>query len=239
VRTSTSILSIVSGTLLAACGGTQTKGTEGGGGGGGEPASSDSSMASAWGGGAPDGGSAGVEGPATEPAGPPPVVVFVLENKGKGDLIFPIDKGWQSQLFAISGKKPKAKTHMLYPIHCTESCEAPPDTMCPECKEEEDIKKRKQQEKDETKREVAPEGGAVEVGWDGQIYVYEKSPKGVGPLKKCECWRKAAPEPGAYTIKACGLRPSTEVGKPTKPVCATGEITLPTTQGARVTIGLP
>jgi hypothetical protein len=228
--------------VALACGGPQTKSTEEGtttqGGG---PA--DAAMASAWGGGAPDASASGIQdtGPGVgQPPGPPAPVTFVLENKGKGDLIFAIDQGWQPVLFAFTGKPPKAKSVILFPTHCTETCEAPLEAVCPECKEEEDIRKRKQQEKEETKREVAPEGGTVEVPWDGQILLYEKAPKGAGPMKRCRCWRKADPEPNTYTIKACGLRPSTEAGKPSKPVCAEAQVQLPPAEApTRVTLSIP
>jgi hypothetical protein len=230
---------VTAGLALAACGGTQSKGSGSGGGGGGGEATADAGMASAWGGGGPDGGAAGPEvpGSTTAPAGPPPVVTFVLENKGKSDLVFPIDKGWQTQLTAYTGKKPHAVAAILFAKACTESCEAAPETVCPDCAEEEDIKKRHQQERDETKREVAPVGGAVEVPWDGKVVAYEKAPKGVGPKKKCECWRKVDPEPGLYTIMACGIRPAAKAGDASKPACAETKIDLPPAQpGGRVTI---
>jgi len=226
------------GLTLAACGGTQSKGSGGGGGGGGGDGA-DGGTASAWGGGGADGGAAGGEGgPASAPAGPPPVVTFVLENKGKSDLIFAIDKGWGQQLTAFTGKPPKAKAAILFSKACTESCEAAPETMCPDCAEEqEDMKKRHQEERDETKREVAPVGGSVEVPWDGKIFAYEKAPKGVGPKKKCECWRKVDPEAGTYTIRACGLRPAAKTGEASKSACVDTKVDLPPEEpGRRVTI---
>ncbi len=44
------------------------------------------------------------------PDAAPPAVSFVLENHGKTDLSFAVDKGWQPVLFAYSGKPPKAKS---------------------------------------------------------------------------------------------------------------------------------
>lgn len=230
--------------LLLAAGtacGSKTKGKStapvGEGGSAGEP-----TVRSAWGGGteaspyaagdepvegAPD------AGPATQitaPAEPPPPVTFELKNAGQGDLVFAIDKGWQPVIFAYTGKPPKAKPALLFPTHCTVSCDAPLEEMCPVCEmEEANLKKRKQKELEETRREVAPAGGVVSVPWDGQVYVYEKAPK-AAKKRGCKCWRKAPPAPELYTVKACGLRPSTKPGEPTRPVCAETQVQLPPAQ---------
>jgi hypothetical protein len=142
--------------------------------------------------------------------------------------VFAIDKGWQPVLFAYSGKPPKAKSVLLFPTYCTESCDAAPDAMCPICKEPEKPKDRQKAEKLETKREIAPAGGSVKVEWDGKVFAYEKAPKEArGKKKRCQCWRKVDPPPETYTVKACGLRPSTKAGEPSTPMCAETQIALP------------
>ena len=99
------------------------------------------------------------------------------------------------------------------------------------------MKKKHQEERDETKREVAPVGGTVEVPWDGKIYSQEKSPKGAGPKKKCECWKAVDPDPATYTVKACGLRPAAKTGEASKPVCIETKVDLPIEEpGRRITI---
>ena len=168
--------------------------------------------------------------PAEPPVQPPPQaptapVTFELKNEGAGDLVFALDKGWQPVLFAFSGKPPKAKAVMLFPTWCTESCDLAPDAVCPVCK----IPEKKKEEAEETKREIAPAGGTVKVEWDGQVYGYEKTK---GAKRKCKCWRKVAPPAETYTVKACGLRPSKEIGKPSRPVCAEGQLVLPLAEGA-------
>ena len=188
---------------------------------------------SAWGGGAPDSNSSGLEeGPTSGPVSIPGSMpaepegfYFDLQNGGPGDLVFAVDKGWQPVLFAYTGKPPKAKSVLMFPMGCTGACDAAtPEEVCPVCKVEEDHKKRKQQEKDETKREIAPPMGSVKVPWDGQVLVYEKTKAG---KRKCKCWKKAPIPADTYTIKACGLRPSTEAGTPSAPQCAETSIALP------------
>lgn len=216
---------------VSACGSKPPK-TETGSGGG-AAAGPDGGGGSAWGGGAPDSNSSGLEeGPTSQPASisqsmpaEPEGFYFELQNGGPGDLVFAVDKGWQPVLFAYTGKPPKAKSVLLFPMGCTGACDAAtPEEVCPVCKVEEDHKKRKQQEKDETKREIAPPGGSVKVPWDGQVLVYEKTKAG---KRKCKCWKKAPIPAETYTIKACGLRPSTEAGTPSAPQCAEAQVALP------------
>jgi hypothetical protein len=170
---------------------------------------------------------AGVAAPVVvpPPATPASPVTFELKNDGKGDLVFALDKGWQPVLFAYSGTPPKAKAVMLFPTWCTESCDAAPDAICPVCK----VPEKKKEEAEETRREIAAAGMSIKVPWDGQVFGYEKAK---GDKRKCKCWRKVAAPPETYTVKACGLRPSTQIGKPSKPVCAEGQITLPLVEGA-------
>lgn len=205
-------------------------------GGAGQPGGPDAGDGSAWGGGAPDSNASGTEdGPTSGPASMPTSMpaqpegfYFDLQNAGTGELVFPVDKGWQTAIFAYTGKPPKAKSVLLFPTACSASCDVrttdPEAEVCPVCKVEEDHKKRKQQERDETKREIAPPGGSVMVPWDGQVFVYEKTKDG---KRKCKCWRKAPTPPDTYTIKACGMRPSIVAGVPSTPQCAETSVALP------------
>ncbi|MBI4509246.1 MAG: hypothetical protein HY698_06395 [Deltaproteobacteria bacterium] len=171
----------------------------------------------------------GSESPTPPPVPPettPPPIAFELSNEGPGELVFAVDKGWQPVLFAYTGKPPKAQPVLLFPTACTESCEVAPTAMCPVCREPDDPEKRKQLEKEETRREIAPKGGIVKVPWDGKVLVYEKAPAAAGK-KKCKCWRKADPAQLTHTIKACGLRPSKEPGKPSKLVCSETQVQFP------------
>jgi hypothetical protein len=172
--------------------------------------------------------------PAPAPDAMPPLpaspVSFVLSNAGTGDLVFAIDKGWQPVVFAYRGQPPKATSVLLFATACTESCESDPAAMCPVCsKKTDDIKEIRRQEEAETRRAIAPAGGSVTVPWDGQVFVYEKAPA-AAKKKKCQCWRKVDPPGAEYTVKACGLRPSTEPGQPSRPVCAQTRVTLPLAQ---------
>jgi hypothetical protein len=159
---------------------------------------------------------------------PPPPYTFSLENPEATDVTFAIDKGWQPVIFAYTGKPPKAKSVLLFPTFCTESCEADPKAMCPICREPVEPKDRQKHEKAETKREVAPAGGKFELAWDGKVFAYEKAPKEArGKKRKCQCWRKVDPPADTYTIKACGLRPAEKVGGGSRFVCAETQVALP------------
>jgi len=166
--------------------------------------------------------------PGVGPATPASPFTFALENAGDDDLVFAIDKGWQPVLFAYTGKPPKARSILLFPTACTESCDIDPDEMCPVCRESSDPKTRKREEKEETRRETAAAGAKVSVPWDGKVFVYEKAPPEAG-RKKCQCWRKVDPPPDTYTIKACGLRPAKRAGSASRAVCAEAAVTLPAT----------
>jgi hypothetical protein len=134
-----------------------------------------------------------------------------LKNDGDGDLMFSTTKGWQPVIFAYTGKPPKAKSVMLFEGYCTASCDVPGDGVCPVCAPP----KNKKEELAMAKSETAAAGGSVKVPWDGKVLVYDKAPG----KKHCKCWKKADPPADTYTIKACGLRPSKEPGKASKPVC--------------------
>jgi hypothetical protein len=191
-----------------------------------------------------DGGVAAADLPDAAPPPPPrSPVTFVIKNDGKTDLTFALDKGWGASLFAYTGKPPKATSIQVFPKYCTGSCDLPPGNAegesCPICKEAEDPKERQKEEKAETKREIVAPGATFELGWDGQAVVYEKAAKEIrGKNKKCECWRPAPPPAGTYTIKACGLRTASEVGKTSKFDCVETTVDLPVPEGQTVDVVL-
>src|SRR5215470_3068773 len=166
------------------------------------------------------------------PAPPTPVTgtTIELKNDGEGDLLFSTTKGWQSLVFAYTGKPPKAKSVMLFEGYCTASCDSG-DKVCPVCPEP----KNKKEELAMAKSETAAAGGSIKVPWDGKIFVYEKAPG----KHHCKCWRKVEPPADTYTIKACGLRPSKEPGKPSKPVCSETQAALGGAAPATITISFP
>ncbi len=204
----------------------------GGGGGGGAAASADAGVAA--------GGRIVTPPPAD--AGPPPSpYTFEIQNtSATTDLVFALDKGWQTALFAFSGKPPKAKSVLLFPTWCTESCDAAEGAMCPVCKEPKEPKDIKKWEKAETKREIVAAGATFKLDWDGKVYEYEKAPKAAAKKKKsCKCWRKVDPPAETYTVRACGLRPQKEAGKSSTPVCADTQVTLPGTTPTTITLTFP
>jgi hypothetical protein len=159
------------------------------------------------------------ESVATRPPLPKPEGrVIELKNDGDGELAFGVTKGWQPVVFAYTGKPPKAKSIQLFESYCTASCAASDAEICPVCKEP----KNKKEELAMVKTESAPAGGSVKVPWDGKIFVYDKA-KG---KHHCKCWSKADPPADSYTIRACGRRPATEPGKPSKPTCAETQVVL-------------
>jgi hypothetical protein len=176
----------------------------------------------------PTDAAAGGETPTTpetpaEPAEPVPPAspfTFVLSNTAEEDLVFSMDKGWQPVLFAYSGKPPKAVPILMFSKWCTETCEADDEARCPSCPQPEKPRDIAAAEK----REVAAAGSEVRVPWDGQVFVYEKT-RASG--KRCECWKRAEPPAGEYTVKACGFRVSREPSKPSKMQCAETTMTLP------------
>jgi hypothetical protein len=180
---------------------------------------------------APDagvGGARAIPAPLPDAGPPPPPYTFEINNTGASELHFALDKGWQTALFAYTGKPPKAKSVLLFPTWCTESCDADVGAMCPVCKEPKEPKDIKKWEKAETKREVVAAGGTFKLEWDGKVYVYEKAPKEAAKKKKsCQCWRKVDAAPETYTVKACGLRPDRTAGKSSTPMCAESQMTVP------------
>jgi hypothetical protein len=173
-------------------------------------------------------------------AAPVPVspVTLVFKNDGQTDLTFSLDKGWGGTVFAYSGKPPKAKPALLFPKYCTGPCDAlTPEEACPVCKEGETPKERQAAERAETLREMVAPGGTYELGWDGQVLVYEKASKEQrGKNKKCECFRKAAPEVGEYTVRACAMRTASKLNEISKTECVEGVVQLPVPDGETVRV---
>jgi hypothetical protein len=214
-------LVIVSSLLVMSCGGGKGGGQGGSamgrGGGSGEIGDTHETDDPGAGAAAPD---AAVPLPDAAPPAPPAVLIFKNENK-KADLSLPLDKGWGQVVISYSGKPPKAKSALFFAKDCTAACDA--EDPCPVCKESDDPSERQKAEKAETRREVIPAGGEYRLEWDGEVHVYEKNAK----RKKCECWKKAAPEANTYTVKACGLRAAKKVGDASKMQCVETQVTLP------------
>jgi hypothetical protein len=155
----------------------------------------------------------------------------VFKNSHTEELAFNMNQGWQPNVFAFSGKPPKAKSILIFPTHCTAACEVPDEERCPLCEEPETAKEKIAAQKFE---KVAP-GAALEVPWDGKMFAYEKA-KGTrdGKPKKCKCYRTEDVPPETYTVRACGLRLTKEVGKNTQIQCVDGQFTAPITEPLRV-----
>lgn len=165
---------------------------------------------------------------ATEPEAP---VTFVLTNTGKDDLFLNMDKGWQAVIFAYSGEPPNAKSMLMFPTHCTASCDSPPEEVCPYCPEPTRVKDIKAAEKHDA---VAP-GDSREVPWDMVAYSYKRTKgKQKGKRVRCKCYNTVEPEPETYTIRACGLRKTKTAKKSSKYQCAEAELTLPVEEPVRV-----
>lgn len=156
-----------------------------------------------------------------------PLVTFELHNAHTNDLAFAIDKGWSLAISGYSGQPPKATPIILFPMHCTASCEVTKTDGCPVCAKPE----KAADERAAEVREVVAAGATFELPWDGEIHVYEKTRvKGT----RCDCFTKKAIEPGTYTLRACGLRITTSAKATSKFQCVTNEVTLPPTEPTRI-----
>jgi hypothetical protein len=164
-------------------------------------------------------------------AGPPAAVTFVLKNSADEDLALNMDKGWQPILFAYSGKPPNAKSILMFPTHCTSSCEAAAEEMCPECPEPEKVKDIKEAQS----LERIPPGGSKEVPWDGLQYKYKRT-KGKSGRRtvRCKCFTQEETPPETYTVKACGLRLTKTAKVSSKYQCVESTMTLPSEEPLRV-----
>jgi hypothetical protein len=160
-----------------------------------------------------------------------PAVIFVLRNSHTDELAFSMNKGWSPNIFAYSGKPPRATPIAMFPTHCTTSCEASEEARCPSCDEPATAREKKAAQKFE---KLAP-GAELEVPWDGDVLVYEETTgRRDGERTKCECHRPERVAPGTYTVKACGLRLTKEVGTDTQLQCVETTMTLPSDAPLRV-----
>ena len=96
----------------------------------------------------------------------------------------------------------------MFAKFCTESCESSAEARCPSCPQPEKAKDILAAQK---MQKVAP-GDELEVPWDGQMFVYEKT-RGARRAR-CECHRTEPAPAGTYTVKACGLRLTTTAEEP-------------------------
>ncbi len=172
-------------------------------------------------------------GTAAEPAPPENGVIFRLRNTSDKELVFSLDKGWQPILFAFSGKPPKAKSLLMFPTHCTASCGTQADSRCPYCPEPVKVRDIKKAEK----REIVAPGAFIDVPWNGEAYVYQKT-KGKRRARtvRCQCYNKRSPEPAVYTVRACGLRLTDSAKHSSKYQCESTEMSLPDQTGQIIEI---
>lgn len=147
-------------------------------------------------------------------------VTFKLKNTGDESLFLNMDKGWQAVIYAYSGTPPNAKSILMFPTHCTASCDAAPEDICPVCEEPERVAEIKAAENHD---EVAP-GDSRLVPWDGLAFQYKKAR---GKRAKCKCYGTAEPAPETYTIKACGLRKTQSAKARSKYQCVESSLTIP------------
>lgn len=162
----------------------------------------------------------------------PPPVTFVLKNTSDEPLVLSLDHGWQPVIFAYSGKPPRAKSILMFPTHCTASCEAEAVDICPVCEKPEKVKDVLAAENHHT---IDP-GTELEVPWDGMVYDYTKT-KGeneAGKTTRCKCWSKAPVEEKKYTVKSCGLRLTQDAKKRSKYSCTKSSMELPVEEPIRV-----
>lgn len=165
-----------------------------------------------------------------------PAVTFRLVNTAKEDLVFSVDKGWQPVIFAFSGEPPNAKSILMFPKFCTASCDAAAEERCPYCPEPENVREVKASEQ----RQVVAAGSSIDVPWDGEVFVYEKTRgKQDGRSKRCDCYRKQAVPPETYTVRACGLRLTKTAKRSTKYQCVDGSMSFPAEGPQVVTLEFP
>jgi len=158
-------------------------------------------------------------------------VTFVITNSGSDTLYLNMDKGLQGVIIGYSGQVPNAKQLVLFPAHCTVSCDSEPADMCPVCEEPQRVKEIRAAEKHEP---IEP-GASYEVPWDG-LAIKSKKTKGKrsGKRVSCNCFETAEPEPETYTIKACGLRKTQSAKTRSQYPCVEASLTLPITEPVRL-----
>lgn len=181
-----------------------------------------------------DGGEStdGGHGTTTQPDKTGPSVTFVLKNSANTPLSLNMDKGWQAVIFSYSGTPPNAKSMLMFPTHCTASCDAAKADRCPYCP----APKRARDIKAAEKHDDVVAGDTREVPWKMMAFDNEKT-RGTKNGKKnaqCQCYREVEPEPGTYTIKACGLRKTANAKQRSVYQCVEAQLTLPVTEATRV-----
>tara|TARA_R110002096_G_scaffold299503_6_gene494166 strand:+ start:67402 stop:68127 length:726 start_codon:yes stop_codon:yes gene_type:complete len=159
-------------------------------------------------------------------------VTFVIKNSGSDTLFLNMDKGLQAVISGYSGKVPNAKQLLLFPTHCTASCDSEAADMCPVCEEPQRVKEIKAAENHEP---IEP-GSTYEVPWDGIAFKDKRTKKGTrnGKRVACNCFETLDPEPEDYTIRACGLRKTQSAKARSQYLCVEASITLPITEPVRL-----
>ncbi len=176
----------------------------------------------------------GETGQETVPPAPEAPVTFRVVNRAKDDLVFSIEKGWQTSFIAFSGKPPKAKPIVMFPKHCTASCDLAAEEVCPVCEAPEKVNDVKAAEQ----RQVVASGASFDVPWDGKVFVYEKA-KGARRNQRCECYRTEEVPPETYTVRVCGLRLTKSADKLTKLQCVDTTMTVPADEPQVITVEFP
>ncbi|MBL4632563.1 MAG: hypothetical protein JKY56_01750 [Kofleriaceae bacterium] len=168
----------------------------------------------------------------TEPASNEPSVTFVIKNSGNSPLTLNMDKGWAGIFLAYSGEVPNAVTMLMFPTHCTASCDADKADRCPYCP----TPKRAKDIKAAEKHDDVASGDIREIKWDMSAFDYEKT-RGTKNGKKnarCSCYQTVAPKAGVYTVQACGLRKTKDAKKRSEYPCVRVQMTLPVTEATRI-----
>ena len=176
--------------------------------------------------GASDGGAfSGTSSPdaGTELSGGP-MLTLELANTSDSDLNFSMNAGWQPILSAWSGTPPNAQSILLFPKHCTASCDAAKADRCPYCPRP----RTAREEKAARKWKVVAPGTATQVPWKGDVYVYETTKfQLAGRTKTCECYRTQPVPQAEYTVRACGMRLTKRATSTSKLQCTTTKASLP------------
>jgi hypothetical protein len=168
------------------------------------------------------------------PAPPQPPVTFRLVNSASEDLVFSVEKGWQTSFIAFSGTPPKATPIVMFSKFCTASCDVAAEEVCPTCAAPEKVNDVKAAEQ----REVVAPGASLDVPWDGQVFVYEKA-RGARRSQRCECYRTQEVPPETYTVRVCGLRLTKTASKSTKLQCVDTSMTVPADEPQTITVEFP
>lgn len=120
-------------------------------------------------------------------------VTFEIINNSDQPLVLSTGHGWQAVVNAYSGKKRKAKGHLLFPKHCTQSCKD--DNYFPQCTSTDVIDANAQSERISIKP-----GGRFSIPWDGLFIAYRDK------AASRRCFVKKFPRRKNYTIVVQGVR---------------------------------